>query len=103
MGLGALGEWRRTAPVSDCNRRKSSNADLRLDKWDRPPNFLLVDYYNWGKPNGSVFAVAAEMNNVSYNYNCCGLQSGASSVTAGVHGLGVMLAIAGIHLLLGTL
>ncbi|RAH70065.1 PI-PLC domain-containing protein [Aspergillus aculeatinus CBS 121060] len=35
--------------------------------WDRPPNFLLVDYYNDGNFPGSVFEVAAQMNNVTYN------------------------------------
>ena len=42
--------------------------------FDRPPNFLLVDYYNRGQPyEGSVFEVAARANNVTYNSNgCCG-------------------------------
>jgi hypothetical protein len=41
--------------------------------WNRPPNFLLVDYYNFGDFNGSVFQVAADANNVSYDRNsCCG-------------------------------
>jgi hypothetical protein len=41
--------------------------------WNRPPNWLLVDYYNFGNFNGSVFEVAATVNNVSYNPNsCCG-------------------------------
>ncbi|KAF9738783.1 hypothetical protein PMIN06_010514 [Paraphaeosphaeria minitans] len=41
--------------------------------WDRPPNFLLVDYYNYGSPmNGSVFEVAARANNVTYDRECCG-------------------------------
>ena len=38
--------------------------------WNRPPNFLLVDYYNIG--DGSVFKVAARMNGVEYVGNCCG-------------------------------
>jgi len=42
--------------------------------WNRPPTFLLVDYYNIGNFNGSVFQVAADANNVTYNRNsCCGL------------------------------
>lgn len=46
--------------------------------WNRPPNFLLVDYYNYGNFNGSVFEVAAKMNNVTYNNaSCCGLTSAA--------------------------
>jgi len=44
---------------------------FRADDWEgRPPNFLLVDFYNRG--NGSVFEVAAKMNNVTYNRPCCG-------------------------------
>ncbi|MCJ1389218.1 hypothetical protein MMC18_002074 [Xylographa bjoerkii] len=35
--------------------------------WGRPPNFLLVDYYNVG--NGSVFDVAAQLNDVAYSNN----------------------------------
>lgn len=38
--------------------------------WTRPPNFLLVDFYDKG--NGSVFEVAAQMNNVTYTGKCCG-------------------------------
>ncbi|RAL01452.1 PI-PLC domain-containing protein [Aspergillus ibericus CBS 121593] len=50
-------------------------------KWDRPPNFLLVDYYNDGNFQGSVFEVAAEMNNVTYNGKCCGGSTSAGSKT----------------------
>ena len=46
------------------------------DEWDRPPNFMLVDYYNYGDPRpGSVFEVAARANGVTYDRNCCGAQS----------------------------
>ncbi|KAL8834045.1 MAG: hypothetical protein Q9176_007694 [Flavoplaca citrina] len=63
-GFGSLG-----AMARDCNER-----------WDRPPNFLLVDYYNVGA--GSVFEVAAELNNVTYDRSCCGLvRSVASSIS----------------------
>ncbi|KAF2491025.1 PLC-like phosphodiesterase [Lophium mytilinum] len=49
----------------------------------RPPNFLLVDYYNIGSFNGSVFEVAAEANNVTYNGKCCGTTSfGMRSLSA---------------------
>ncbi|KAI4117576.1 MAG: hypothetical protein LQ345_002230 [Seirophora villosa] len=41
-----------------------------VERWSRPPNFLLVDYYNVGA--GSVFKVAAELNNVTYDRACCG-------------------------------
>ncbi|KAF1928768.1 PLC-like phosphodiesterase [Didymella exigua CBS 183.55] len=40
--------------------------------WGRPPNFLLVDFYNQGPVNGSVFEVAARANNVTYTRECCG-------------------------------
>ena len=48
-----------------------TNADT--GNWERPPNFLLVDYYNFGvaKP-GSVFEVAARANGVEYHRKCCG-------------------------------
>ena len=42
-------------------------------EWNRPPNFMLVDFYNVGNFNGSVFQVAADANNVTYNRGtCCG-------------------------------
>lgn len=50
-----------------------------LDDWNRPPNFLLVDYYNEGNVNGSVFEVAAQMNNVTWNGHCCGTATSAAS------------------------
>ncbi|KIV95032.1 hypothetical protein PV10_02739 [Exophiala mesophila] len=47
--------------------------------WDRPPTFLLVDYYNIGNFNGSVFQVAADANNVTYDRSsCCGLAESPS-------------------------
>lgn len=50
--------------------------------WGRPPNFLLVDYYNRGNFNGSTLAVAAKANNVSYDVNsCCDSISADSSGT----------------------
>lgn len=52
--------------------------------WNRPPNWLLVDYYNMGNVNGSVFQVAAAANNVSYAPgSCCGTikASAASKIT----------------------
>lgn len=48
-------------------------ADQCLQRWGRPPAWLLVDFYNYGDFNGSVFEIAARMNNVSYNPGtCCG-------------------------------
>ncbi|KAH9876308.1 hypothetical protein J1614_004187 [Plenodomus biglobosus] len=48
--------------------------------WDRPPNFLLVDFYNQGPVNGSVFEVAARANNVTYNRECCGKAKSAGVI-----------------------
>ncbi|KAK4121077.1 PLC-like phosphodiesterase [Parathielavia appendiculata] len=46
--------------------------------WGRAPNVLNVDYYNFGNYPGSVFEVAARMNNVSFERRpCCGLASSA--------------------------
>jgi hypothetical protein len=55
-GFGSLGE----AAVG-CRR-----------DWGRAPNFLNVDYYNFGERPGSVFEVAAKLNNVTYTRECCG-------------------------------
>jgi hypothetical protein len=50
------------------------NVENCTTMWGRPPNWLLVDYYNFGNFNGSVFQVAATANNVSYNRDsCCGV------------------------------
>ncbi|KAH6972591.1 PLC-like phosphodiesterase [Ilyonectria destructans] len=38
-------------------------------EWGRPPNILNVDYYNYGSFCGSVFEVAAQINNVTYDRN----------------------------------
>jgi len=69
-----------------------------FDMWDRAPNFLNVDYYNEGSFNGSVFQVAAEWNNVTYNNaSCCGLMSttsGAMSTRDGAKkGTALMIAV----------
>ncbi|CAG8972439.1 hypothetical protein HYALB_00001128 [Hymenoscyphus albidus] len=47
------------------------SADQCTQQWEQKPKFLNVDYYNVGK--GSVFQVAAKLNNVTYNRLCCGL------------------------------
>ncbi|KAF2020532.1 hypothetical protein BU24DRAFT_416208 [Aaosphaeria arxii CBS 175.79] len=49
------------------------NVEQCTSMWGRPPNWLLVDYYNYGNFNGSVFQVAAMANNVTYSQDsCCG-------------------------------
>ena len=63
-----------------------------LAEWDRAPNFLLVDYYNFGSAPGSVFEVAAQQNNVTYNGRCCGMEtSGAGRRSIKVVMLGAVL------------
>jgi hypothetical protein len=71
----------------------SGNGSLGLNvencekMWGRPPNWLVVDYYNFGNFNGSVFQVAATANNVTYNRDsCCGAPatSGASRRLRGI-------------------
>ncbi|KAH7011655.1 PLC-like phosphodiesterase [Ilyonectria destructans] len=52
--------------------------------WGRAPNFLNVDYYNYGGFPGSVFEVAAHINNVTYNRSsCCGIASAAPQLQSG--------------------
>ncbi|KAI1821370.1 PLC-like phosphodiesterase [Xylaria intraflava] len=48
------------------------SANNFVAQWGQPPTFLNVDYYNYGGSPGSVFEVAAELNNVTYNRPCCG-------------------------------
>lgn len=66
------------------------------ESWGRPPNFLLVDYYNAGPFNGSVFEVAARANNVTYNRECCGTESLAPilSKPSSATYLGLVIAVA---------
>ncbi|KAL9001165.1 MAG: hypothetical protein Q9169_000349 [Polycauliona sp. 2 TL-2023] len=66
-GFGSLGLMAR-----DCNER-----------WGRPPNFLLVDFYNVG--SGSVFEVAAKYNNVTYDRPCCGMVPSSASTMIPSH------------------
>lgn len=55
-----------------------------------------------GSPqNGSVFEVAAEMNNVTYDYSrCCGMQSAATPGMSVASVSTVLLAAAGVQFLL---
>ncbi|KAL6708966.1 hypothetical protein ACN47E_002093 [Coniothyrium glycines] len=60
--------------------------------WGHPPNWILVDYYNVGNFNGSVFQVAATANNVTYNADrCCGSVRTSAAV---IHRVTNLLAIA---------
>jgi hypothetical protein len=58
------------------------------EDWGRAPNILNVDYYNAGGYPGSVFEVAAKMNNVTYSRPCCGTaQNAGSSLLARTNGV----------------
>ncbi|KAL4781539.1 PLC-like phosphodiesterase [Aspergillus varians] len=72
------------------------------ERWNRPPNYLLVDYYNEGNFNGSVFQVAANMNNVSYNRDsCCGSLSAGSTLVPGAM-MSVVLLFVGVQVFTST-
>ncbi|KAL1801639.1 hypothetical protein ACET3X_001981 [Alternaria dauci] len=63
--------------------------------WGRPPNWILVDYYNFGNFNGSVFQVAATANNVTYNdQSCCGTE--VTSAAHVVRSQGLFVALIGV-------
>ena len=78
-GTEAWVSWQTSVAVRvpksiDLNPNPNPNLNIVndwIDRWLRPPNFLLVDYYNVGA--GSVFEVAAQHNNVKYNRECCGM------------------------------
>jgi hypothetical protein len=63
-------------------------AETCAARWDHPPTWLNVDFYNVG--NGSVFEVAAKMNNVTYEGECCG------TTGAGIRRYGGSLWLAGL-------
>ncbi|KAI1502896.1 PLC-like phosphodiesterase [Biscogniauxia marginata] len=62
-------------------------AEQCRDEWGRAPNFLNVDYYNFGSYPGTVFEVAAKMNNVTYNRECCGTSTGGGARPSVGHGV----------------
>lgn len=68
--------------------------------WPHPPNFLMVDYYDQGSFPGSVFAVAATLNNVTYNRACCGLvKSTAYPLRTSISSLMTMVSLGALVLL----
>lgn len=68
--------------------------------WGRAPNILNVDYYNYGGFPGSVFEVAAQMNNVTYDRSsCCGTTSSAS-LTQVASWTGLLAALLSAYLML---
>lgn len=61
--------------------------------WGRAPNFLNVDYYEQGGYAGSVFEVAAQMNNVTYDRACCGMATNGAEkllTSGGIYSLLMM-------------
>ena len=70
-----------------------------LEKWDRPPSFLLVDYYQVG--DGSVFRVAAKANGVKYDRDCCSTPTTGSEACRCVpkSGLALVLMVVGFVVL----
>ncbi|KAI4607975.1 hypothetical protein J4E80_009372 [Alternaria sp. BMP 0032] len=68
--------------------------------WTRPPNWILVDYYNYGNFNGSVFQVAATANNVTYNeQSCCGTEGTSAAHILRSQGLSIASLFVGAYLL----
>lgn len=65
--------------------------------WNRPPNWLLVDYYNFGNFNGSVFQVAADANGLPYNkQDCCGTAPTTSVAPLEKNHKSTLLVVAGV-------
>ena len=61
--------------------RRVSGLTCLHQKRNTDSELVKVDYYNQGSSPGSVFQVAAQHNNVTYNRACCGLvQSEAYSL-----------------------
>ncbi len=50
--------------------------------WGVPPTFLGIDYYNMGSFSGSAFAVAAQLNNVTYDKACCSKVASSSAAAS---------------------
>jgi hypothetical protein len=72
------------------------------EKWERPPNFLIVDFYNQGPTSGSVFEAAAQANGVTYNRPCCGTtvrSLAVANVQAYTVYLGLLIAMMGLMMI----
>jgi len=78
-GSGSLGEMTNLCTGELLFPNPAGRILMCVEKWNRPPNFLLVDFYNYGSPvNGSVFEVAARANGVTYDRKCCGEKAGSA-------------------------
>jgi hypothetical protein len=76
------------------------NVEHCENMWDRPPNWILVDYYNYGNFNGSVFQVAATANNVTYSdQSCCGTDGTSAAQIIRSQGLFIASLFVGAYLL----
>ncbi|KAI1332684.1 PLC-like phosphodiesterase [Xylariaceae sp. FL0255] len=75
-------------------------ANTCVETWGRAPNFLNVDYYNAGGYPGTVFEVAAKLNNVTYNGQCCGMASSKNGASERLSIMSSSLVCAWITLLL---
>jgi len=74
------------------------------EDWGRPPNFLLVDYYNRGNFNGSTLATVAKANGVPYySDSCCGTSDTLSDRSTGARQDAPGLMVGGLFVLLGIL
>lgn len=88
LELSILGTSMLVPARADLNVTNASNGTGSLGlsgqncvaQWNRPPKFLNVDYYNYGNFPGSVFEVAANLNNVTYSRSCCGTTSAGSKL-----------------------
>ena len=103
MAVEAWGVWPLSAPVSWtlmlCNCEDALLISV-VAAWPNSPNFLLVDYYNLGSSPGSVFQVAAQHNNVTYNRPCCGLFESAACSLRSSGSLLMTMAVSGSLVLL---
>ncbi|TGO07182.1 hypothetical protein BTUL_0314g00110 [Botrytis tulipae] len=70
------------------------NVEQCVQDWGFPPKFLNVDFYNVGK--GSVFEVAAEWNNVTYNRECCGTSATSDAGRLDVLGRSAVMLMMGV-------
>ncbi|KAK5658568.1 hypothetical protein OQA88_1961 [Cercophora sp. LCS_1] len=88
----AVTELNITNNVTGFGSLGSAAENCRSD-WGVPPTVLNVDYYNYGGYPGSVFEVAAKMNNVTYDRPCCGagVSTGGRVLPTGV-GMGAVVA-----------
>ncbi|KAI0024286.1 PLC-like phosphodiesterase [Xylariomycetidae sp. FL0641] len=102
LGSDMLVPARGALNVTNNNGSASGTLGLAADNcvanWTHAPTFLNVDYYNLGGFPGSVFEVAAQLNNVTYNRPCCGTDVSAANkqVLVGKYGTAFWVAAAAL-------